>query len=257
LADISPDPWLLSTTENSNSPSGATNISTGLDDNLRALGAALKTAITTLTSVAGTNTITASSANVTAYATGQSFKFFPAATNTGATTLNINSLGAKNVFYNGAACIGGEIRTSAPCEVIYDGTQFQILSGITTANGSTASTFTFDGTGGTTASLTMEWQKNGNFVTLFIPTAQATSGTGSVSLTANTALPAGIRPPTNPQYQLSVPITNNGGAVSPPGLVSISTAGIVVINRDGTGTAFTNSSTCGTAGNSTVVYYIG
>lgn len=83
---------------------------------------------TLISSVAGTNTITgACSPALTAYASGQQFVFVPANTNTGATTLNIDSLGAKNInAYNGA-CVGGEIIQSVPIEVAYDGSAFNIL----------------------------------------------------------------------------------------------------------------------------------
>lgn len=82
-----------------------------------------------LGSVAGTNTVTATAAPVpAAYASGQRFILVPAVTNTAATTLDISSLGAKNVFANGAACVGGELIANVPVEVEYDGTQFNILS---------------------------------------------------------------------------------------------------------------------------------
>lgn len=85
-------------------------------------------ALTVLASVAGTDTITGSAAiTPAAYAAGQRFHFVPAGTNTGATTLNVSSLGAKNVFWNGVACVGGEIRQSIPVTVEYDGTQFNIV----------------------------------------------------------------------------------------------------------------------------------
>lgn len=81
-----------------------------------------------LTSPAGTNTITATATPTpSAYAAGQAFEFIPAATNTGATTINISSLGAKNIFFNGAACAGGELVIGVPTRIIYDGTQFNIL----------------------------------------------------------------------------------------------------------------------------------
>jgi hypothetical protein len=77
--------------------------------------------------IAGTNTITGVlTPTLTAYTSGQTFRFIPANTNTGATTINIDALGAKNIFWNNAACVGGEIRASVPVEVMYDGTQFQI-----------------------------------------------------------------------------------------------------------------------------------
>lgn len=84
--------------------------------------------LTYLKSVAGTNTITATAPlSLAAYAAGQRFTFIPAATNTGATTLNVNSIGAKNVYRNGAALAGGEIVSGSPAEVVYDGTQFQLV----------------------------------------------------------------------------------------------------------------------------------
>lgn len=81
-----------------------------------------------LTGTAGTNTITASATPTpSAYAAGQRFTLIPANTNTGATTLDVSSLGAKNVFWNGVACVGGEIRQNVPILVFYDGTQFHLL----------------------------------------------------------------------------------------------------------------------------------
>lgn len=82
-----------------------------------------------LTATAGTNTVTATAAiSMTAYGTGQLFEFTPANTNSGATTININSIGAKNVFAHGVACVGGEAIQNMPCVVIYDGTQFHIVN---------------------------------------------------------------------------------------------------------------------------------
>lgn len=84
--------------------------------------------MTVLSSVAGTNTITGTlTPTLTAYAAGQRFVFTPANTNTAATTLNINSVGAKSIFWNGAACVGGEVRQNIPVLLEYDGTQFHII----------------------------------------------------------------------------------------------------------------------------------
>lgn len=85
-------------------------------------------AVGLLTTVAGTNTITATSSPVqAAYVSGQSFVLIPAVTNTAATTLNIAALGAKNIFINGAACAGGELVAGVPAIVEYDGTQFNVI----------------------------------------------------------------------------------------------------------------------------------
>lgn len=88
----------------------------------------------TLTGVAGNNTITAGGpAGMTAYVTGQVFRFIAAGTNSGAVTLNVTpsagaALGAKNVFNAGAACIGSEIVTGTAVLVIYDSTQFNLIA---------------------------------------------------------------------------------------------------------------------------------
>lgn len=88
-----------------------------------------------LTGTAGTNTITASGTpTVTALSAGMVFRFIPANTNTGATTLQADSTAATNVFWNGAALIGGELRQNVPVEVIYDGTQYQIIGSAAMAN---------------------------------------------------------------------------------------------------------------------------
>lgn len=86
-----------------------------------------------LSGVAGnTTTITAvGPAGLGAYAAGLKFRFIPVNTNTGATTINITgtvALGARNIFYNGAACVGGELQLGIPVEIVDDGTRFHIIS---------------------------------------------------------------------------------------------------------------------------------
>lgn len=88
-----------------------------------------------LTGTAGTNTITANgSPTVTGLTTGQRFSFIPANTNTGATTLQIDSTSALNVYWNNAAMVGGELRQNVPVTVLYDGTQYQLIASGAMAN---------------------------------------------------------------------------------------------------------------------------
>jgi hypothetical protein len=67
----------------------------------------------------------------TAYVQGEKFAFKATAANTGAATVNVQGLGAKNVFRKTttgvAACAGGEIQAGDIVELEYDGTQFQIV----------------------------------------------------------------------------------------------------------------------------------
>lgn len=64
-----------------------------------------------------------------AYVSGQTFRFKANFANTGAATLNVNGLGAKDIKLLGStALIANDIVTDQIVEVVYDGTQFQALS---------------------------------------------------------------------------------------------------------------------------------
>lgn len=86
--------------------------------------------MTYLTSVAGTNTITATATPTPVYAIGQRFTGIAAATNTGAVTLNISSVGAGAVQWQGAALTGGELVIGMPFTVLVTAATpvFQIIS---------------------------------------------------------------------------------------------------------------------------------
>jgi len=68
----------------------------------------------------------------TALVSGETYCFIASFANTGAATINVNSLGAKNIYYPGAsgltALTGGEIEIGQPVLIIYDGTQFDMIS---------------------------------------------------------------------------------------------------------------------------------
>jgi hypothetical protein len=66
-----------------------------------------------------------------AYAAGQTFRFKANTVNTGSATLNVNSLGAKTIKKNyNSDLADGDILANQLVEVIYDGTNFQLLSPI-------------------------------------------------------------------------------------------------------------------------------
>ncbi len=85
-----------------------------------------------------------------AYANGVRLIFKATANNTGATTINVNGLGARNIFkLSGTslvACTGGEIVSGAWYEIIDDGTQFQLAGGVGGSSGSDRQTFNTSGT---------------------------------------------------------------------------------------------------------------
>lgn len=81
----------------------------------------------------------------TAYTTGQVVNFKANTANTGAATLNVNSLGAKTIKKLGSIDLStNDILASQIVSVIYDGTNFQLLSPIITPGSylQTVSSFT-------------------------------------------------------------------------------------------------------------------
>ena len=62
----------------------------------------------------------------TAYVLGDRYMFFGGTENTGATTLDINGLGARAIQLNAGPLTGGEIKTGRLAEVVFDGAQFQL-----------------------------------------------------------------------------------------------------------------------------------
>ena len=125
------------------------------------------------------------------------------------------------------------------------------------STGTSASTFTFNGSGGTSGSVTMTYQKIGNWVTLHIPAVTATSGTGSTGFTNDTVLPAALRPAAATQVIATNNDLDNGGSTSTPSAVLIATSGVVTILRSPAAQAWTNSSVCGTVYGMTITYFVG
>lgn len=65
------------------------------------------------------------------YTEGMKVRFKPAKTNSGASTINVNGLGAKNIVLPSGASLTGspaEIRAGTIVEVAYDGAQFRLIS---------------------------------------------------------------------------------------------------------------------------------
>jgi hypothetical protein len=123
------------TTPTADIPMGSNKI-TGLANGTAAgdaanLGQVQSTVAKLLGSVSGADTITAVGApTVAAYAAGQMFYFVAAGANTGAVTINIDSLGAKNITRDGTTALAaGDIQSGEVCVIVYDGTQFQLVNG--------------------------------------------------------------------------------------------------------------------------------
>jgi hypothetical protein len=160
--------------------------------------------VASLLGVSGIDTISGSgSPQVTSYVTGQMFWFVASGTNTGATTLNIDSLGAKNITRGTAALAAGDIISGAVALVVYDGTQFQLLSIIRSiqTNGTIASA-------GTT--------------NIGAANAEYLSVSGTTTITAFDAVVAGIYRVL--QFQGALTLTHNGTSLILPGAANITTA---------------------------------
>lgn len=99
----------------------------------------------TFLTAAGTDTITATtSPALTAYVVGQLFNFVAAGTNTGAVTINISGLGAKSIKQSGAtALVGGDLVSGTTYQIMYDGTNFQLIRGGLSAGKSIAFSIIF------------------------------------------------------------------------------------------------------------------
>ena len=172
------------TTPTGNLPMGGYKHTSVADATVRAqyasAGQVQDSAFTFLTSPAGTNAITATaSLGMSAYVTGQRFFFVAAATNTGACTLNINAIGVKSVTKNGTtALVAGDIAINAVTQVVYDGTQFQLLNPAS----ATVSSFSAGSTGLTPSTATT------GAVTLAGTLAVANGGTGQTSSTGSGAV---------------------------------------------------------------------
>jgi hypothetical protein len=175
-----------------------------------------------LTSVAGTNVITATAPfGMTAYATGQRFTFIAAGANTGATTLNLNSIGAKSITKNGTTpLVASDIAINAVVQVVYDGTQFQLL------NPASVSSFSAGSTGLTPSTATT------GAVTLAGTLAVANGGTG----TATPAIVAGTNVTVSGSFPNQTINAPNPPALSTASGSAPSYSARAWVNFNGTGT---------------------
>lgn len=72
--------------------------------------------------------VVADSSGVAAYETGLRIHFIAANANTGAATVNYNSIGVKSIIYHGAALTEGQIAKDAIIPLEYNGSEFAIVT---------------------------------------------------------------------------------------------------------------------------------
>jgi hypothetical protein len=116
----------------------STSVLIGTYDNIPAIDD--PTVFNNLITVTGTNTLLGTSVPpYTSYVAGMTLSFIPVATNTGAVTISVDGLGAKNIYVGNASPLsGGELVLGRIAQIEYDGTRFQ-LAVATIADGSITS----------------------------------------------------------------------------------------------------------------------
>ena len=133
---------------------------------------------------ANTYAITLSGVTTT-YAAGTRFQFKASNANTGASTLNVNAQGTKNIFLNGSAITANTILANAVVDVIYDGTQFQMMSPSAnvssislSSNNNWTGTQTFSGTSSALGAVLTDAAE--------VATVSATAATGTINYDVTT-----------------------------------------------------------------------
>lgn len=119
--------------------------------------------------------------------------------------------------------------------------------------GSDSVTFSFNGSGGNSSG-TVKYTRIGNVLIVKVPAIQATTGTTSTAFSSTSFLPAWATPATS-QYAGSYRVRNNGAAIATPGIGRVSGSTIVVY-RDGSQTAWTNSASGGLEDATTFTFVI-
>jgi hypothetical protein len=106
----------------------STNVLIGTYDNIPAIDD--PTVFNNLITVTGTNDLIGTSVPpYTSYVAGMTLSFIPVATNTGAVTIDVDGLGAKNIFVgNASALTGSELVAGRIANLEYDGTRFQLFT---------------------------------------------------------------------------------------------------------------------------------
>lgn len=193
-------------------------LSRGASAILRAEFASIQAGFALIASVAGLNSavdtslvantiVVAPSPAITAYVEFQQIMFLAANSNTGATTINANGLGAANLKRkDNSALQAGDILANGIYTAIYDGTEFQLQSTpiilpLTLNNNSIA--------GAKNISYNIEYD-NGSSGTGTVSVAWANGQNQKVTLTGTCTVAIGI-PPGVGHYQLRV-IENATGA---------------------------------------------
>lgn len=178
----------------------------------------MQSGIHTYANASGTDTYTATlTPALEAYATGNVFAVKFANANTGAATININSLGAKDLKLNGSALSASAITANVVYLLAYNGTNFDIIGGssvsyLPLAGGSMSGAINeAKGADIASAATTDIGAATGNYVKV----------TGTTTITALGTIQAGTRRIV--EFTGSLTLTHNGTSLILPNAANIKT----------------------------------
>lgn len=194
----------------------------------------------------GTNTITATVGNASAYFNGMSVSLKMANTTTGAATLNVNSIGALNMYYSDGttALVAGSLIQNNIYRFIYDSSLNSSAGGFICLNPSPSTgsaTLTLATGWATTPTGTVNYRiaPDGKTVYCKMPSAiTATSNAGTFSVTG---WPPILQPATTTTFVITVE-DNSTTFVNPARMVITAGSGTITVGSNAAGTAgFTTS----------------
>lgn len=111
------------------------------------------------------------------------------------------------------------------------------------------STFTHNGSGGTSGSVVIKVTRVGRLVTLYIPAFACTSGTSSSALSSNTALPSWARP-SGTMFGCNQNYDSGGATQTDPLNIQVTTAGVINFYVRNGGNTFINATATNVYGQS-------
>ena len=164
-------------------------------------GGYLNTTITSidklLTAIATTGSANAylltTGQSLTAYTTGMRFNIIPNFTNSGACTVNVDGIGAKNLYrYSDgalAACVSGDVVSGVPISIAYDGVEFVISS----AGIVSATLRAIDAVSWSSGTPVLQWTAADTVSLTNTPTFTSTAATTAAATAKNTTDNASVR----------------------------------------------------------------
>lgn len=185
-------------------------------------------------------------ASFAGYTDGILINWFPSNTNTGASTINVNSIGIVNIVnVDGNPLIAGQLVANQSATIQYKGGVFQLISYPLIAG-----TTTISWTGFSAApSTTITYRANQNMVSLTMPISGGTSNSAFFVLNG---LPAFLRPSIT-QNIPCVGLVDNGTNLA-GGAAQVSPSGTVSFFKDGSFGNWTATGAKGFSVNLTLTY---